>query len=337
MITRFDSKEKFINQLNDKLTLFTGAGFSVMAKDEDDEDLPIGSKLLEELKERFTQISKFPDLSKASTILESTCREEFYEFLIKRFSVANYSNLYNILPLLNIKEIFTTNIDNLIYEIYKNTNDKYINTSTVEGNPYNNKLAVNYSPLHGNIQYPQNGFIFSKTQIASAYTNQHDDWTSLKNIIKNQPILFWGWSFEDSDVIEALYSGKNGINNNENKWILLRNPEDYEIDFYTTLGFKIIEGDTESLLLELIEIQKNSNSTQNEPSGIILPEYSVPPETSSALHPLLSFFEGDSPRWSHIRSGHVPKTHYYTYVSDLLDKNKNIFVAETLFNLSNIT
>ncbi len=326
MITRFDSKEKFINQLNDKLTLFTGAGFSVMAKDEDDEDLPIGSKLLEELKERFTQISKFPDLSKASTILESTCREEFYEFLIKRFSVANYSNLYNILPLLNIKEIFTTNIDNLIYEIYKNTNDKYINTSTVEGNPYNNKLAVNYSPLHGNIQYPQNGFIFSKTQIASAYTNQHDDWTSLKNIIKNQPILFWGWSFEDSDVIEALYSGKNGINNNENKWILLRNPEDYEIDFYTTLGFKIIEGDTESLLLELIEIQKNSNSTQNEPSGIILPEYSVPPETSSALHPLLSFFEGDSPRWSHIRSGHVPKTHYYTYVSDLLDKNKNIFV-----------
>lgn len=326
MIARFDSKEKFINQLSEGLNLFTGAGFSVMAKDKDNNDFPIGSHLLEELKAKFDRIRKFPDLAKASTILESTYREEFYDFLIERFRVASYSELYNVLPFLNIKEIFTTNIDDLIYKIYENTGDKYINTSTVEGQPYNNRLAVNYSPLHGNILYPQYGFIFSKTQIASAYTNQHDDWTSLKTIIKNQPILFWGWSFEDSDVIEALYSGKNGIDNNESKWILLRNPEDYEIDFYTTLGFKIIIGDTESLLLELREIQKLNNNTKNDPCGIILSEYSVPSETSSALHPLLSYFEGDSPQWSHIRSGGVSRTHYYSTISDLLDKNRNIFV-----------
>lgn len=326
MITRFDSKEKFINQLCDGLNLFTGAGFSVMAKDINNNDFPIGDSLLKELKKEFPRISKFPDLAKASTILESTFKEEFYDFLIKRFSVESYSELYNVLPLLNIREIFTTNIDNLIYKIYENASDRYINTTTVEGQPYNNSLAVNYSPLHGNIIYPQYGFIFSKTQIASAYTNQHDDWTSLKSVIKNQSILFWGWSFEDSDVIEALYSGKNGVDNNESKWILLRNPKDYEIDFYDTLGFKIIIGDTESLLSELKEIQKRISITKNESSGILLPEYSVPPETNSALHPLLSFFEGDSPQWSHIRSGGVPRTHYYHTISDLLDKNRNIFV-----------
>ncbi len=326
MISRFDSKEKFINQLRKGLNLFTGAGFSVLAKDKNNNTLPIGSGLLEELKINFSRIKKFPDLAKASTILESTSKEEFHEFLIKRFSVDSFSELYNILPLLNIKEIFTTNIDDLIYKIYENANNKYINTSTLEGKPYNNELAVNYSPLHGNVLYPQKGFIFSKTQIASAYTNQHDDWTSLKNIIKNQPILFWGWSFEDSDVIEALYSGKKGIDDNEYKWILLMSPEEYEIEFYTTLGFKIIIGDTQSLLLELQKIQHNSKIIKNESTDIFLPEYSVPPETNSAMHPLPSFFEGDSPQWSHIRSGEIPRIHYYYSISDLLDEEKNIFV-----------
>lgn len=326
MIKRFDSKEKFINQLSQGMSLFTGAGFSVLAKDKDDNKLPVGSQLLDELKAKFPRITKFPDLAKASTILESTTREEFYEYLIERFSVAEYSKLYDVLPKLNFKEILTTNIDNLIYKIYENTNEKFINTSTVEGQPHNNCFAVNYSPLHGNILYPHNGFIFSKTQIASAYTNQHDDWTSLRYIIKKQPILFWGWSFEDSDVIEALYSGKQVIDNNDNKWILLRDPEDYEIDFYLTLGFKIIIGDTESLLLELQEIQMMNLVIHPQPSMILLPEYSVPSETNSALHPLLSFFEGDSPQWSHIRSGGIARTHYYNAISDLLDREKNIFV-----------
>lgn len=326
MIKHFDSKQRFINQLAEGMNLFTGSGFSVLAKDKDNNNFPTGLKLLDELKTKFPRIGKYPDLAKASTILESTFKEEFYEFLIERFSVDSYSDLYNVLPLLNIKEIFTTNIDDLIYKIYENANSKYINTATIEGQPYKSDLAVNYSPLHGSIHYPQNSFIFSKTQIASAYTNQHDDWTSLRNIIKNRPILFWGWSFDDSDVIEALYSGKNGIDNNDNKWILLKNPQEYETDFYSTLGFKIIIGDTESLLLELKDIQLKSQTIKVETSDNILPEYSIPPETSFAQHPLLSFFEGDSPQWSHIRSGVVSRTHYYNYISDLLDKDKNVFV-----------
>ena len=96
MITRFDSREKFINHLCDGLNLFTGAGFSVMAKDINNNDFPIGSSLLEELKKEFPRISKFPDLAKASTILESTFKEEFYDFLIKLFnnSILQKNNKY---------------------------------------------------------------------------------------------------------------------------------------------------------------------------------------------------------------------------------------------------
>ena len=84
MIKRFDSKERFFLQLQEGMGLFTGAGFSVLASDEDSYPFPIGSRLLDELKEKFPTIDCFPDLAKASTILEATYREEFYEFLIKK-------------------------------------------------------------------------------------------------------------------------------------------------------------------------------------------------------------------------------------------------------------
>ena len=326
MIERFDFKERFIAQMRDGIGLFAGAGFSVLASDKDGNPLPIGSDLLDELKKEFPQIQNFPDLSKASTILEATYREEFYKYLTERFHVSTHSPLYDVLTRVNITDIFTTNIDDLIYQIYENSNLKYINTTTTEGASYGNGMAVNYSPLHGCVLNPEKGFLFSKTQLSSAYTNQRDDWTNLRNSIGNKPMLFWGWRFEDSDAIEALYAGRINLSQNDYKWILLKDPEDYEITFYSTLGFKIIIGDTESLLKEMNQMQAKNPSTSVQKCEIILPEYSIPSESKTALHPLLSFFEGDAPQWSHIRSGGIRKTHYYSLISDSIDKGRNLFV-----------
>lgn len=103
MITRFDSKDRFFNRLTNGFNIFTGAGFSVEAQNTEGENFPIGQELLEELKEKFSQINKFPELSKASTVLEATCKEEFYAFLSKRFKVGNYSEKY---------KVFITDFDN---------------------------------------------------------------------------------------------------------------------------------------------------------------------------------------------------------------------------------
>lgn len=328
MITRFDSKDRFFNRLTNGFNIFTGAGFSVEAQNTEGENFPIGQELLEELKEKFSQINKFPELSKASTVLEATCKEEFYAFLSKRFKVGNYSEKYKVLLDVNIKNIYTTNIDDLIYEIFNESKNKYINTTIVEGIPFFQGDAINYSPLHGCVLYPQKGYIFSKTKIASAYTDQKDDWNNLRSVISNNPILFWGWSFEDSDAIEALYSGKMNSNNNEEKWILLYNPEEYEIDFYTALGFKIIVGSTLELLEEIEQYNvKKEFIQEDEEKDFYLKEYSIPQnESQIASYPLVSFFEGDAPRWSYIYSGSLSKTHYYSIVSDFIDKGKNIFV-----------
>ena len=327
MIQRFDSKERFVIQLKEGIGLFTGAGFSVEAVDTNNEKLPIGLALLNELKAKFPQISTFPDLAGASTFLEKTCKEEFYAYLTARFNVLNYSALYDVLPKLNITDIFTVNIDNLIYRIYAASDLKYINTTNIEGTPCGNGMAVNYSPLHGCVNYPEKGFIFSKIKIASAYTDQHDDWISLRYFIGRKSILFWGWSFEDSDVTAALYSGKNVLDYNDYKWILLRNPKDFEIDFYTALGFKIIIGDTESMLTELATIQSElAKDTESTETGMSLPEYSLPIDATMAHHPLSSFFEGDAPKWSQINSGDIIKTHYYSIIGDLIDQGKNLLV-----------
>lgn len=179
--------------------------------------------------------------------------------------------------------------------------------------------------------FPDKGYIFSKTKIASAFTDKKDDWNNLRSIISNKPILFWGWSFEDSDAIEALYSGKINSNSNVEKWILLYNPEEYEIDFYTALDFKIIIGSTLDLLKELSEIKENKKDKKenddNNKKTFYLEEYSIPKNKAQvASYPLVSFFEGDAPRWSYIYSGALSKTHYYTIVSDFLDKGKDTFV-----------
>lgn len=177
--------------------------------------------------------------------------------------------------------------------------------------------------------YPEKGYIFSKTKIASAYTDQKDDWNNLRSVISNKPILFWGWSFEDSDAIEALYSGRMNSNNNDEKWILLYNPEEYEIDFYTALGFKIIVGSTLELLkwIQQHNIKRNVVEDADDEKGFYLKEYSIPQnESQIASYPLVSFFEGDAPRWSYIYSGSLSKTHYYGLVSDYIDKGKDIFV-----------
>ena len=177
--------------------------------------------------------------------------------------------------------------------------------------------------------YPEKGYIFSKTKIASAYTDQKDDWNNLRSVISNKPILFWGWSFEDSDAIEALYSGRMNSNNNDEKWILLYNPEEYEIDFYTALGFKIIVGSTLELLkwIQRHNIKRNVVEDADDEKGFYLKEYSIPQnESQIASYPLVSFFEGDAPRWSYIYSGSLSKTHYYGLVSDYIDKGKDIFV-----------
>ena len=143
IMVKIESKTQFMNHVRNGINLLIGAGFSIGAKDINGHRLPLGNELLNELKEKFPKIKNFNVLSKASLILEKSSKQEFYDYLRCRFDVSEFDEVYNVLPLLNIKSIYTTNIDNLMYKIYQNQT-KYINTTTISGSE-NGENVLNYS------------------------------------------------------------------------------------------------------------------------------------------------------------------------------------------------
>ena len=328
MNLQIEEKNTFDKALKTGISLFLGAGFSVLAKDKQGNNLPCGSELLENLKGRFPKIAAFNDLSKVSTVLEkSMVSDEFKEYLTSRFTVNEYDRLYQNMTKINIKNIFSTNIDDLIFKVWENDNrsQHYIN-NTLNLGESNDRFAINYFPVHGCVLNPDKEYIFSNIKIASAYSSQDGSWESLKLTVSSAPILFWGWSFNDSDIIEAIYSSRGKmVDDNIRKWIVLHNPKEFEVEFYKSLNFSIIIADTEQLLkyFEEITFEQDVKITNK----INVPEqYQVPSAIKGASYPVESFFMGDIPRWSYIYSGQIIKTHHYKKITDLIHSEKDIIV-----------
>lgn len=329
MNIKIEEQNTFENVLKTGISLFLGAGFSVLAKDKQGNNLPCGKVLLNELKQNFPKIAAFNDLSKVSTVLEKSMdKERFKEYLTNRFIVNEYSREYNYLTNINIKNIFSTNIDDLIFKIWDNNTEtqKYIN-NTLNLGENNDSLAINYFPVHGCVLNPDKDYIFSNIKIASAYSSQDGSWESLKLTVNSSPILFWGWSFNDSDIIEAIYSSRGKlVDDNTRKWIVLHEPQEYEIDFYKSLNFSIIIADTYELLKYFekfkLKIDKRIDDTIKIPV-----KYQVPSSLKEASYPVENFFMGDIPRWSYIYSGQVIKTQHYKKLADLIHSGSNVIVT----------
>ncbi len=318
----------FKKVLQSGLSLFLGSGFSVLSKDKKKRNLPCGKELLKELKEEFPRIAAFNDLSKVSTVLEKSIeKDHFKKYLTNRFTVNEYDSLYNNLVRINLKNIFSTNIDDLLFKIWDNEkNTKYYINNTLGIGELNDNLAINYFPVHGCVLNYDKEYIFSNIKIASAYTSQNGSWESLKLTVSSSPILFWGWSFNDSDIIEAIYSSRGRmVDDNTRKWIVLYKPENYEIEFYKSLNFSIIIASTTELLEYLgsirFECNESADYTVKVPS-----KYLIPSVVKEASYPVTNFFEGDIPRWSYIFSGQIVRTHYYKKIADLIHGGKNIIV-----------
>ena len=321
-MVRIESKTQFMNHVRNGINLLIGAGFSIGAKDINGHRLPLGNELLNELKEKFPKIKNFNVLSKASLILEKSSKQEFYDYLRCRFDVSEFDEVYNVLPLLNIKSIYTTNIDNLMYKIYQNQT-KYINTTIINGSE-NGENVLNYSPLHGCINFPNKGYIFSNIGISTAFSNANRDWSSLKHEFSRQPLLICGWSFSDSDVIEGLY-GDNGIDRNNEKWVLIREEDEAEIEYYKALNFHIIVGDILDLLAEIktnLPMQYEYNIKSE-----FLQQYAPPRDASEITsYELKAFFQGDGPQWAYFFSGNLYETSYFRKIRDNILENKDLFI-----------
>ncbi len=328
-IMKIELEDTLKNNLEQGLNLFAGAGFSILAKDKKGNNLPLGNKLRDELAEYFKQPASL-ELSQLSTIIESIKPIEFKKFLRERFEVIDYNKKYNNLKKINIKSIYTTNIDNLINKIYAGSLNHYLNDITTVGPSFKERIAIDFAPLHGTILESERKLVFNTVDLSTTFNNEQATWYFLRNKISEFPTLFVGYSLADASVIQALYSNQSKIKPHSSKWILIYEDDEASRSYFKTLGFNIIQGSTEEFL-DYLNSYVNTNGSLskkllNNPR-IVFPKESVPEKSSKLpVRPLKYYFLGAEPYWSDIYNNRIPRTSYYEKIINEIHGNKNVII-----------
>lgn len=327
-IKRFDHKNSFINAIKTGVNLFAGAGFSIYAEDSQGKKLPLGRDLLKELKAKLGGPNLL-DLPMYCSVMEKQNRTQLYDYLTSRFKVKKFDDCYLSLNLVNLKGVYTTNIDDLIPQIIQKSVDRYVNNQFVNGESVDLK-GVDYLPLHGCVTYPERGFVFSVAQIANIYDKSPRIWSYLSASLERFPTIFIGYKLNDSGVIQAITSERTFNNAQKNMWIVLFNPDESEVEYFQALGFSIIISETKEFLNEisnLVEVKENGKKEENN-IECLLKSNIVPKDIREmTLRPIEDFYRGMAPKWSDILRNEIFKTsHIKTIENSLYEKNKQTII-----------
>ena len=327
---RFDHQHLFENEIKKGINLFLGAGFSILAANKRGLNLPVGNSLNDLVKEKFNMDKSSLNLSQISTILANSKKQEFYSFLREVFTVSDFDKDYFNVDKLNPKNIYTTNIDDLIYKIYEGNEEKYINDVTYHGEILED-LAINFSALHGNVTYPDDReMIFDVSSISNAYSSNLRIWNQLALDFEKRITLFWGYSLQDTAVIQSLTSSNTNPNFHKEKWIIVKDNNSDFIEYLNSLGFNIIISDTKSFLnyLNELKIEKISRKEKIDEEIKYFFGKNIIPKSNKNLpvRPILDFFSGNPPTWYDIFSNQIHKTSHFNKIKDFIYSNKNLII-----------
>lgn len=327
---RFDNQSTFENSLKNGINLFLGAGFSILAKNTNGENLLIGRELADDLKNRFKITGDF-DLSQIATILESTRRQDFYDYLRIKFTIGEFDVRYNCLQKLKINSIFTTNIDNLMFKIYESCKNKYLTDVSHEGSKINEPASIDYSALHGCVDFQDRKMIFDVSSLNNAYSNSPRIWDYLSHSTEKSPTIFWGYGLHDSGVIQSLTSVRTLKSAQKPMWIIITEKNASTAPYYEALGFNIILSDTATFLDYLCKIElpqkKTEQTTSTKEIEYFFSKNLVPKSgIGLAVSPISGFFMGNPPTWSNIFGGQIFKTSHFSKIQNNIYSRQNSIV-----------
>lgn len=327
LFTEFASRSGF--------NLFLGAGFSVYAKNDKDEQLPLGNSIGESIANLFEL-----DYDKYQKSLGNLCRkiklskkDILNTFLRDTYKVKEYDPCYDVLPSLPIKNIITLNIDDLIEKVYSSPDSiKDIADTKICGN-VEKENTVPLFKLHGSVTYPiEQELSFTSEEIQSLFTTDNSLFNAISYKLSCCPTIFWGSSFSDGNTAQLIQNGiKKYCVSNVPQWIVLYpNDENYEFLYETfhDLGFYIIKTDTKELLeflcslplmvKKIDEKNKYSNYRMMFPNNFVCNEL----KKKTVSRPISDFFKGDEPQISDVLSESITKTSYYNIVLNKIIRNK---------------
>ena len=322
-----ENANTFVESLKTGISLYLGAGFSVYAKDSTGNPLPVGSHLADELVSEFNaQTFQSLDLPRLAAILEATRRDEFNNYLRRRFSVAEFDARYRVIRRVRLRSIFTVNIDNLLQRVFEHASPFFLHDITTHG-PARTHEAIPYVPLHGCVANEGQRLTFTAVDIASTSSFDADRWRFLTTMLQREPLLFWGTQLVDSGVLAALNPKGIEGRSHQPKWIVLRAPDAALEQYYRTMGFAIIRAETGDLLDFLEKSVPTADPAvevlTHRDARKLFPENCIPPPLGVPVRPLSEFYAGAEPTWYDIFSGQLSKTTHFASVLDLANSKRH--------------
>lgn len=324
---KIQNEELFKHHLSTGINLFLGAGFSLEASSME-KPLPIGDGLRLELLTHFSRDhSSKLNLAQLCQILSSTQKDELIGYFNTRFKVSEFNSAYKNLERVHIKSIFTTNIDDLVFNIFENSTKYFINDVILRGPAIAGSNAIDFIALHGSITHGDNKYDFSPVEISSSFERDKDKWFGYINRIQSTPTLYWGYRIEDAGVLQALAKETTSGRNKAEAWIVLRNDDVEIVEYYNSLGFQTIIADTVQLLnyigqLKIYKEVGGSKSLVNKN----FKEYLLPSLSNVPVRSLSEFYLGAEPTWYDIFAGRIHQTEYISKAKNIIFGNKNLLL-----------
>lgn len=329
---QISNENLFQHSLQQGINLFLGAGFSVAADsilpDGTEKSLPIGDALKDELLLHFKRPTPSKlNLAQLCQILSSTHKPELAKYFEARFNISKFNPLYRNLERLNIRSIFTTNIDNLAFKIFEESTKYYVNDIVLRGPSLAGANAIDFIPLHGCISHGDGAYDFSPVEIASSFDRDKDKWFGYVGRIKTAPTLYWGYRLEDASVLQALAQSSTHDRVRADSWIVLRNNEPETVEYYQSLGFQIIIAETLDLLKYFgqLKVPKVAGASKSLISKNFK-EFYLPTRSNLPVRSLAEFYLGAEPTWFDIYSGKIHRTQYFVTSKDILLGGKHLML-----------
>lgn len=242
LVIEIDNEETFKECLKNGINLFTGAGFSILP-DVEGKELPLGNEYAKELSEHFGLKKQYVDLDRLSNLLP---QEALQDYTRRRFKVSTINELYYQVNKLNLHSYITTNYDNIPYLINKCNSRQKIYDATK--GPQMVPELVPFVSIHGDVSNEQREIVIGSMAV-SLQNRYNSDAIKLASVYFNEaPTLVWGYRLVDSSSLQVINDVAR--NRTQSVWILCYSKEDNEddIDYYRSLGFNVIIGDTKALL-----------------------------------------------------------------------------------------
>lgn len=327
-----EHEPSFLQALREPVNLFVGAGFSVLSCDREGRPLPTGSKLAAELIEHFDvgHLSDVP-LPQLCTIISRSRRDELRSYLMERFTVTQYDERYHAIERLRLRNIFTTNIDNLLHEVFKASPQCYLNDANLNGPVYKNRLAIDFYTLHGSVLDPRSEMRFGAVEVASSFGADQDRWRYLRSQIRQHPTLFLGYSFSDAATLEAIAPHVERTGSPSDAWVLLLPPVDRAtLEYFQALNLHTIEGTVSDFLdfaNALPDLQAVSGATGPGAVEDRFSDFAVPSVGSVFKRPIIEFFRGSAPTWSDVFSGSLYRTSHYFAIRDRIHAHQDTIIT----------